>query len=182
MNEPAPRYRGEGPHALWHVSEDDSIARFEPHRGPTSTLEEKVVWANDTRHLPLYWFPRDCPRATFWAVSTTSDEDVDLFLGGDRRRRVHVVETQWIAPMRTTRVVAYRLPEETFERCDRFWISREPVEPLDLVELDDLVARHEEAGIELRTEPELLRLWDGVIASSLDYSGIRLRNASAGNQ
>jgi len=43
VNEPAPRYRGEGPHALWHVSEDDSIARFEPHRAPTSTPEEKVV-------------------------------------------------------------------------------------------------------------------------------------------
>ena len=42
MREPAPPYANEGPHALWHVSEDDSIARFEPHRGPTSTLEEKT--------------------------------------------------------------------------------------------------------------------------------------------
>jgi hypothetical protein len=170
-------------HALWHVSEDDSIRRFAPHRAPTSTLDEKVVWANDTRHLPLYWFPRDCPRATFWAVSTTSDEDVSRFLAGDRSSRVHVVEPQWLDRMRTTRVVAYRLPDETFERWDRFWISREPLEPLELVELGDLVDRHESAAIELRTEPDLLWLWDEVIASTLAYSGIRLRNAaSSGNQ
>jgi hypothetical protein len=177
VSEPAPPYRGEGPHALWHVSEDDSIRRFEPHRAPTSTLEEKVVWANDTRHLPLYWFPRGCPRATFWAVPTTSDDDVRRLLDGDRQRRVHVVEPEWLEPMRATRVVAYRLPEKTFERWDRFWISRVPVEPIEIVDLGDLVARHEQAGIELRLEPDLLRLWDDVIGSSLDYSGIRLRNA-----
>lgn len=183
MIAPAPPYAGEGPQALWHVSEDDSICRFEPHRAATSALDEKLVWAIDTRHLPLYWFPRDCPRATFWAAAATSAEDADRFLGGDRSRRVHVVEPGWLEPMRTTRAVAYRLPEETFERLDRFWVSREPVEPLELVELGDLVDRHERAGIELRTEPELLRLWAEVISSSLDYSGIRLRNAaSSGNQ
>jgi len=159
------------------VSEDDTIRRFDPHRAPTSPLDEKLVWAIDTRHLPLYWFPRDCPRATFWAVSATTAADVDAFLGGDRSRRVHVVEPDWLAPLRTTRVVAYRLPDETFDRWDRFWISREPVEPLELVEFGDLVLRHEEAGIELRARPDLLHLWDDVIASSLDYSGIRLRNA-----
>ena len=177
MIDPAPPYRGEGPHALWHVSEDDSIRRFEPHLRPEHALDEPLVWANDTRHLPLYWFPRDCPRATFWAVSTTSDDDVERFLGGDRSRRVHVVEPEWLPRLRTTSVMAYRLPEETFERWDRFWISRDPVEPLELLELGDLVERHANAGIELHTEPELLRLWDDVIASSLDYSGIRLRNA-----
>jgi hypothetical protein len=159
------------------VSEDDSIRRFEPHRAPTSTLDEKAVWANDTRHLPLYWFPRDCPRATFWAVSTTSDEDIDRFLGGDRQQRVYVIEPEWLARMRTTRVLAYRMPEQTFERWDRFWISREPVEPLGVVELGNLVERHERAGIELRTERQLLRLWAEVIDSTLDFSGIRLRNA-----
>jgi Family of unknown function (DUF6886) len=178
MREPAPSYAGEGLHALWHVSEDCSIRRFLPHRAPTSCLEEPLVWAVDTRHLPLYWFPRDCPRATFWAVSETRDEDVERFLAGDRARRVHVVQPEWLVPMRTSRVVAYRLPEATFDPWDRFWVSREPVEPLELVELGDLVERHGHAGIELRADDELLALWDGVVASTLDYSGIRLRNAT----
>ena len=70
------------------------------------------------------------------------------------------------------------MPEETFvQNDDRFWISPEPVEPLELVELGDLVAHHEAAGIELRTEPRLLAFWDGVISSTLGFSGIRLRNA-----
>ena len=177
LTEPAPPYRGEGPHALWHVSENDSISRFEPHRARTSTLDERLVWAIDTRHLPLYWFPRACPRGTFWANSGTTDDDVVRFLDGTRDLRVHVVEPGWIEAMRTTRVVAYRLPEETFEPWDRFWISRSAVEPLELVELGDLVVRHEHAGVRLDTDDELLELWQDVIGSTLDYSGIRLGNA-----
>jgi len=167
--EPAPPYRGEGPHALWHVSEDATIERFVP-------LEE-LVWAIDTRHLPLYWFPRDCPRATFWATSETSDDDVERWLDGDRTRRVHVIESVWLERMRTTRVVAYRLPESGFEPEDRFWVTRETVEPLELVELGDLLARHAEAGNELRIAPTVYPLWDEVIETTLDFSGIRLRNA-----
>ena len=82
MIEPAPPYAGEDAHALWHVSEDASILRFEPRGGR--------VWAIDTRHVLLYWFPRECPRATFWANSGTADEDVVRFLGGDRVRRAHI--------------------------------------------------------------------------------------------
>lgn len=170
MREEPPPYRGEGRRALWHVSEDDSIRRFEPRDGR--------VWAIATRLLPLYWFPRECPRATFWAESATTEEDVRRFLGGDRSRRVHVVEPEAIDWMRSARVIAYRMPEQTFaEDDDRFWISAEPAEPLERVELGDLVERHKAAAIELRTEPDLLGLWDEVAASSLGYSGIRLRNA-----
>jgi hypothetical protein len=176
--EPAPPYREEGPHALWHVSEDAGIARFEPHHRPGHSVDELLVWAVDTRHLPLYWFPRECPRATYWANSATTDADVGAFLGGNRDARVHVVEPEWPDAMRTTRLVAYRLPEKTFERWDRFWISRSAVEPLELVELGDLVDRHAVAGIELRTDDDLLSLWQRVIASTLDFSGIRLRNAT----
>ncbi len=180
----APRYAGEGPHALWHVSEDPTLRRFEPHLRPGHDADEPLVWAVDTRHLPLYWFPRDCPRATFWAESVSTERDVERFLGGDRARQVHVVEPAWLERMRTHRVVAYRMPEETFvENNDRFWISADPVEPLELVELGDLVERHEAAEIELGTEDDLLGFWDEVVASSLGYSGIRLRNAtSVGNQ
>jgi hypothetical protein len=170
VREAPPAYRGEGPHALWHVSEDPAIRRFEPREGK--------VWAIGTRLLPLYWFPRDCPRATLWADSRTSEQDVERFLGGNRSQRVHVVEPDGLEPMRTARVVAYRMPEQPFaENEDRFWISEEPVEPLDLVELGDLVERHEAAGIELCTEPDLLAFWDEVVASTLGFSGIRLRNA-----
>ena len=176
MREVPPPYTGEGQHALWHVSEDDSIRRFEPRDGK--------VWAIATRLLPLYWFPRDCPRATFWAESVSTERDVERFLGGDRARQVHVVEPDWLERMRTHRVVAYRMPEETFlENDDRFWISADPVEPLELVELGDLVERHEAAEIELGTGNDLLGFWHEVVASSLGYSGIRLGNAtSVGNQ
>jgi hypothetical protein len=160
------------------VSEDPTLRRFEPHLRPGHDADEPLVWAIDTRHLPLYWFPRDCPRATFWAHEQTSDDDVERFLDGDRGRRVHVIESAWLERMRTTRLFAYRMPDASFERHDRFWISRSVVEPLELVEVGDLLALHADAEIEVRIAPALLDLWDRVVASTLDFSGIRLRNAT----
>jgi hypothetical protein len=58
-----------------------------------------------------------------------------------------------------------------------YYVSRESVTPLARVDLDDLVAEHATAGIELQVLNNLWPLWDRVIASSLEFSGIRLRNA-----
>jgi hypothetical protein len=58
------------------------------------------------------------------------------------------------------------------------WISTDPVEPIERIELPDLLALHAAAEIELRIAPQLLDLWERVIASTLDFSGIRLRNAT----
>ena len=180
MRDSPPRYVGEGPHALWHVSEDDSIRRFRPHRSATALTDEELVWAVDTRYLPMFWFPRDCPRATFWSGAATTDEDVDRFLHG-RRRRVHAIESEWLARMSSTRAVAYRLPESLFEPhpdVGGYWISRSEVEPQEIVELGDLLERHAGAEIELRVVPNLWPLWIGVIESTLEFSGIRLANAA----
>ncbi|MEO5576874.1 MAG: DUF6886 family protein [Gaiellaceae bacterium] len=175
MRHPAPPYAGEGPHALWHVSEDASIRRFEPHVAVTSDRKEQLVWTVDTRHLPLYWFPRDCPRVCFWAAAQTTAADAALLEGF---ARVHAVETGWVDRIREAQVVAYRLPEETFvHEGDGFWVSVETVGSLELIKLGDLVARHEEARIQLRAVPSLWPLWERVAASTLEFSGIRLRNA-----
>lgn len=193
---PAPPYRGEGPHALWHVSEEADLTRFEPRpalgfaltRGQDGTVfsapkagtEKPLVWAVDTRHLPLFWFPRDCPRGTFWARSETTDADVERFLDGERSRRVHALEASWLERMRAARVYAYRMPDTTFRAhaVGGYWISEEPVEAIERVALGDLLARHGEAGIELRIVPTIWPLWDRVVKATLEFSGSRLRNAN----
>jgi hypothetical protein len=178
MRPPAPPYSGEGAHALWHVSENAAIERFAPHVSRTATSREPRVWAVDTRHLPLYWFPRDCPRGAFWAAPDTTRDDAKLL---HDTARVHVVERGWIERMRSARVVAYRLPEATFDpdpEVGGYWLSRDPVEPVERVELGDLIERHERSGIELRVVDELWPIWDRVVASTLEFSGIRLLNAA----
>lgn len=177
MREPAPPYVGEGPHALWHVSENPSIERFEPHRSATASSSEARVWAVDTRHLPLYWFPRECPRGTVWATAETTPGDSGFLAGSSR---VHLVEAGWLGAMRTTRVVAYRLPEDTFAPdpdVGGYWLSRQSVKPLELVELGDLVDRHARAAIELRAVANLWPAWNRIVDSTLEFSGIRLHNA-----
>ena len=177
---PAPPYRGEGPRGLWHVSEDPDLEHFAPHRAKTASSDEPLVWAIDTRHVPLYWFPRDCPRCTFWAGERTTDGDVDVFLGGNPTLRVHVIEERWLERVGAAMLYLYRMPEATFsESLDTagYWMSREAVDAIARVTIDDLVGRHAAAAIDLRTALNLLPLWDDVVASTLEFSGMRLRNA-----
>ncbi len=175
MRDPAPSYVGEGPHALSHVSEDTSLTRFEPHASRTAAGPETLVWAVDTRHLPRYWFPRDCPRGTFWATRDTTPADAELLADATR---VHAAEGRWLDRIRSARVVAYRVPEDTFaphHDVGGYWISREPVTPIEMTELGDLLCLHADARIELRLVDNLWPLWTRVCNSTLEFSGIRLR-------
>ncbi len=160
------------------MSEDPSIARFEPHVSATAAESERLVWAVDARHLPFYWFPRQCPRGTFWAGPATDPEDAARLLAG--ARRVHAIEEAWLGRMRTTSVFAYRLPERPFEPhpdVGGYWIARTAVEPIAVELLGDLVGLHAEAEIELRVLPNLWPLWNEVVAATLEFSGIRLHEA-----
>ena len=156
---------------LWHFSEDPSLSHFVPR--------DDRVWAIDDPHSWLYWFPRDCPRACFWAVEQTTDDDVERWLDGDRDRRVAVIETPWLERVRDVTLYAYRMPPGPFDVVEdgRFYIASTPVDAIERVEVGDMLARHAAAGVELRIAPTLYPLWDKVIETTLDFSGIRLRNA-----
>jgi hypothetical protein len=159
------------------VSDNPSITQFAPHISRTAASGEPRVWAVDTRHLPLYWFPRECPRGTFWAAPETTAADIALLAGATR---VHLIEEGWIDAMRSARVYAYRLPDETFApdpEVGGYWLSRDVVLPIDVIELGNLEELHSISKIELRVVGNLWPTWNRVVGSSLEYSGIRLHNA-----
>jgi hypothetical protein len=177
--EPAPPFDGEGPFALWHFSEDPSLGRFEPRAGadPAGPL----VWAVDTRHAPMFWFPRDCPRGCVWPVAGTTAADRERFFGQTDARRIHVIEAAWLDRIRACRLYAYRMPVAPFrahELVGGYWVAAGPVDAIERVVIDDLLGRHARAGIELRVSPSIWPFWREVATSTLGYSGSRLRNAA----
>lgn len=176
----APPYDGEGPHALWHFSEDSSLQRFEPRITPTNPTEPAQVWAIDTRHAPMFWFPRDCPRGCIWIGADTTDEDRERFFGQTAAGRIHVIESAWLERVRSTTLYAYRVPVRAFRphSVGGYWVSDDAVEAEERVVVDDLIGLHASAGIELRVTPSVWPFWRRVAASSLAFSGSRLRNAA----
>ena len=167
---------------LLHFSEDPGIQRFVPHVAATAAQPQPLVWAVDAHHAPSYWFPRQCPRAMAWRTDATSADDAARILGPGGGDRVHGIEYRWLEALRTTRLFAYRLPRAPFSAISpsaHAWVSTEEVWPLGPPEpVGDLLALHEQAGIQLRVLPSLWGFWDAVSASSLGFSGIRLRNAT----
>ena len=110
--EPAPPYKGEGPFALWHFSENPSLVWFRPHTPATNAEAPPLVWAVDTGHAPIFWFPRDCPRGCIWPVQATAPQDRERFFGQSASARIHVMESGWLSRMQGCRLYAYRLPAE----------------------------------------------------------------------
>jgi hypothetical protein len=170
------------PGQVLHFSEDPTITRFVPHVAPTSALADAYVWAVDAYQAPSYWFPRQCPRAMAWSLPSTSVADRERILGAGCGERVHAIEYGWLEAVRTVRLYAYRLPAGPFrpigEPNPHAMVSTDPVSPLGPPEpVGDLLEHHAAAGIQVRLLGNLWPFWDEVIASTVDFSGIRLRNA-----
>jgi len=52
------------------------------------------------------------------------------------------------------------------------------VDAIEQVVIDDLPARHADAGIELRVTPSIWPFWRRVTNSTVEFSGSRLRNTA----
>lgn len=170
------------PGQVLHFSEDPTITRFAPHVAATAVQAAAYVWAVDHAQAPSYWFPRDCPRGMAWVGPDTTDADRDRILGPGGGTRVHAIEHAWLERLRTVRLFAYRLPAAAFRPVEPdgyAQVATEPVVPLGPPEpVGDLLALHAEAGIQLRLLTNLWEFWDAVTASTLEFSGIRMRNAA----
>ena len=101
-------------------------------------------------------------------------------VGQSAANRVHVMEGGWLRRMQQCCLYAYRLPHEAFRphEVGGYWIADEPVEAIEQVVVDDLVARHADAGIELRITPTIWPFWRQVANSTVEFSGSRLRNSA----
>jgi hypothetical protein len=168
---------------LLHFSEDPTIEHFVPHVAATTSHAEPLVWAVDAVQAPAYWFPRQCPRAMAWVTPTTTAADRHRILSPGSTR-IHAVEYGWLEAMGTVALFAYRLPAVDFDPVDgadpHALVATVPVDPLGPPEpVGDIFALHDQAGIELRVLNNLWAFWDDVVASTLGFSGIRLRNARA---
>ena len=64
--------------ALFHVSEEAGIRRFEPRPGADG---QPRVWAITDARLHNYLLPRDCPRVTFYALATCGSQNILRSLG-----------------------------------------------------------------------------------------------------
>lgn len=165
--------------ALYHFSEDPAIPRFVP-RPPLARPEiEPLVWAIDDWHAPVYFLPRDCPRVCFWPLPTTTDADYARFFATVSGRMVIAIESAWLGQLRTTQLYRYLMPEETFvDTHDHgVHVSREPVVPLYIEPVGDLLAALTGAGVEMRIMPSLVPLGRAIIQTTLHFSLIRMRNA-----
>ena len=162
---------------LLRLSEHPTIKLFRPHVARTSNEIEPLVWALDKAHAPSCWFPRDCPRACCWADETTPLAQAGaalLGLGG--ARRLHAIEGAWLDRVRACQLFVYEFDAALFQPKIAeagYWVARCDVVPLSVSPMGELLARHVEAGIELRVVRNLWPIIDAIIASGLEFSIIR---------
>jgi hypothetical protein len=162
---------------VYHISEDPGITRFEPRMLPTT--DRPVVWAVSDDRVRNYLLPRDCPRVTFFAGERTTPADRDRLLGA--AEAVVAFESHWLTRVRNTRLYCYHLPHESFtcvDRCAGYWQSVETVAPAHVEVFEDCLGALAARGVEIRIVPTLWPLHDQVLASSVSYSIIRMRNAA----
>lgn len=162
---------------LFHISEEFGITRFEPRA--SEYVAGPVVWAIEEGRLCNYLVPRECPRVTYYAGSASTAADVEHLLGSSPV--VVAIESGWLERVRSTRLYGYHMPPETFEcldACAAYFVSRVPVVPSRIEVFQDPLGELLVRGVELRVIPNLWSLRDAVVASSLQFSLIRMRNAA----
>jgi len=172
---------------LYHISDLPNIERFDPRPSPPNpyALPGEMVWAVDAAHLHNYLLPRDCPRVTFFATDESDPADTDRLLCGTTAKYGVAIESGWLKRVQEQTLYRYDFAPDTFTLVDAgagYYYSREAVVPLFVTPLTDLLAELLAYDVEMRVMPSLVKLYETVIASTLQFSIIRWRNAAQSTQ
>ena len=97
--------------------------------------------------------------------------------------KIIVVENAWLERLRNVELYMYSFTDDAFELDEEsktagYYLSHHEVEPVKVERVEDLVGKLLSHNIELRFTPNLYPIRNKVIASTVDYSIIRFRNAS----
>jgi hypothetical protein len=143
-------------------------------------LSVPVVWAIADAFLVNYLLPRDCPRICMRVKETTSEQDRQRYVGPTAATAVIVIEEDWYERAAQTVLWLYEMPSTTFRCVDEnagYYLSEEAVVPQSATPVRAPLDFLTERGAELKVVLRLRPLAADVIASTLAYSIIRLRNA-----
>ena len=167
---------------LFHVSEEAGITCFEPRPSPSYLpgITGDVVFAISGFLLHNYLLPRDCPRVTYYPAATTRVLDKERFMGDSSADFIVIVESGWYNRIKETMLYCYEFPPDNFNVIDElagYHVSYKPVTPLAVILIEDAMSAILERNVELRFTPSLSDIANEVIASSLNFSLIRMRNA-----
>lgn len=164
------------PELLFHYSEDPGIEAFVPHVPASNPASEPSVWAIEARYAPLYWFPRDCPRAAVWA--NDPDQLRDLRARFDTpAERVHFAfgrDEQWIHATQLYEYSFAATPFAPWPDAEGQWIASTAVRPAERRTMTDLVVTQVGAGVDLRFIDDLASVRDEIVGSGLPFSIVRL--------
>eukprot|EP01037_Dinobryon_pediforme_P008350 gene8350-8436_t len=146
----------------YEINDKPGIGIFEPRPSPAKfdEITGDVVFAITGRLLHNYLLPRECPRVTYYATPKTKERDKALFFNNS--------------------LADYFSPENfvLLDECAGYYVSYKPVQPISVVKLDDLIDEILKRNVELRFTPNLSQLADAVVKSTLNFSLIRMRNAT----
>jgi hypothetical protein len=165
---------------LFHVSEDPNIQLFEPR--PSRFTEKPVVWAVEEARLHNYLLPRNCPRVTYYALPDSAPEDVAGYLGSSQN--VVAVEGKWLPAIQSCKLTIYQFLSDGFQVQDEgagYWVCENSIEPQETETITDCLSAMVSRQVEIRILPELWTLRDAILASTLQFSFIRMKNAQPRN-
>ena len=163
------------------MSEEPDIVRFFPRIPERLDVDRSkgLVWAIEEMRLPNFLTPRDCPRVTYHASATTTQEDIARFFSSACRHCV-AIEHVWFERMQKTTLYVYEFDPTNFYLQDAvagYYVSEYTETPIGKTRIGDLFAELFERGIEVRLVSNLWVLRDAILDSTLNYSFCRMANA-----